>query len=230
MSPGSESVTGIRIFRLICYFTQLTHGVVTQSLGVSVSSGNHQGHSFSPPLPALAGRIRLLSLLCVLCRVSVATLLSLCRHIHTPAPHHRHMSAVRCVRHSAAPHQFYHRAPQPVPMRAAHRPFRTRFRFSTAPRAPSNIRTFFSFLVEHRPPSSALVLCRLLFESQTSPNRLFFVNIRFRFETKIGAPSRLSIFLLPRTASASTPDLSDALDPIQHAASRAGCIGASSTQ
>ena len=36
-------------------------------------------------------------------------------------------------------------------------------------------------------------------------------------------------FLLPGIASASTPDLSDPLDPIQHAASRAGCIGASSS-
>jgi hypothetical protein len=29
-----------------------------------------------------------------------------------------------------------------------------------------------------------LVLCRLSLESQTSPNRIFFVNIRFRFEPK----------------------------------------------
>ena len=65
-----------------------------------------------------------------------------------------------------------------------------------SPLPPALPRTFERFFLCRSKTAlvRTLVLCRLSLESQTSPNRIFFVNIRFRFEPTL-APGRLSIFV-----------------------------------
>jgi hypothetical protein len=149
---------------------QSFHGVVT------VSSGCR--HSSPPSLHLLDVSGFLLLCVCVL-MMSQRRHLSFCRHIHTPAS-----SSHVCG--CATPRCTSSVLPPPAPRNLSN--------VRCSPAIPNALscphcppRALF-FCAGRNLPSPAhqltLVLCRLLFESQTSPNRLLFVNIRFWFDPK----------------------------------------------